>query len=177
MEPGKVFSTDPARQQDVHPVSLDKHETELPPLSPDELRDLQHEAGRELTEAQAQAFRIRKLKQQCVENMLSKPAGELSQQDRRDLEMEVGLICARAQVCCIGIQSGSGLPDIVLFQPMVTTLSVPLAAFADPDKAIELIKRKLAELGKISKNFVEVLVIAALAFSIGLNLGLMLCRK
>jgi hypothetical protein len=58
------------------------------------------------------------------------------------------LNCARAGVSCIGIQRGYGLaPDYVLFQPTVTSLAVPLAEFADPDKVIEAIKAKLAQSG------------------------------
>jgi hypothetical protein len=34
-----------------------------------------------------------------------------------------------------------------LFQPVVTTLDVPLATFANPDEAIVKIKEKLAQSG------------------------------
>ena len=65
-----------------------------------------------------------------------------------ETEAQVFQICARAGVCCIGIQRGFGIaPDFVLFQPTVTTLAVALAEFADPAKAIELIKSKLAQSG------------------------------
>jgi hypothetical protein len=70
-----------------------------------------------------------------------------TQQDR-ETEAQVFQICARAGVCCIGIQRGFGIaPDYVLFQPVVTTLAVPLATFANPDEAIEAIKAKLAQSG------------------------------
>jgi hypothetical protein len=63
-------------------------------------------------------------------------------------EAEIFQICARASVCCIGIQRGFSLaPDFVLFQPVVTTLAVPLAAFANPEEAIAAIKAKLAQSG------------------------------
>jgi hypothetical protein len=35
--------------------------------------------------------------------------------------------------------------DQVLFQPTIATLSVPLSEFADPERAIALIRTKLAE--------------------------------
>jgi hypothetical protein len=47
--------------------------------------------------------------------------------------------CARAGVFCIGVAT-----DIVLFQQPSTTLAIPLAEFANPARAIELIKAKLA---------------------------------
>jgi hypothetical protein len=61
------------------------------------------------------------------------------QQDR-ETESRVFHICARAGVCCIGLA-----PDYVLFQPTVTSLTIPLAEFANPERAIELINAKLAE--------------------------------
>lgn len=62
-----------------------------------------------------------------------------------DTEARIFKTCARAGVSCIGIQHGFGIaPDYVLFQPVVTTLAVPLAAFANSDKAIAAIKAKLA---------------------------------
>jgi len=70
-----------------------------------------------------------------------------TQQDR-ETEAQVFQICARAGVSCIGIQRGFGrAPDYVLFQPVVTTLAVPLAAFANSDEAIATIKAKLAGSG------------------------------
>jgi hypothetical protein len=70
-----------------------------------------------------------------------------TQQDR-EKELQVFQICARAGVSCIGIQRGYDLaPDCVLFQPVVTTLAVPLAAFTNPDEAIAAIKAKLAQSG------------------------------
>jgi hypothetical protein len=69
------------------------------------------------------------------------------QQDR-ETEAQVFQICAKAGVSCIGIQRGFGIaPDFVLFQPVVTTLAVQLAAFANPDQAIAAIKAKLAQSG------------------------------
>jgi hypothetical protein len=74
-----------------------------------------------------------------------------TQQDNqlhRDTEARIFSICAKAGVSCIGIQRGFGIaPDLVLFQPTVTTLAVPLAEFANPDKAIEAIKATLAPSG------------------------------
>lgn len=65
-----------------------------------------------------------------------------------ETEAQVFQICARAGVCCIGIQRGFGhAHDYVLFQPTVTSLAVPLAAFADPDRALAAIKAKLAHAG------------------------------
>jgi hypothetical protein len=70
-----------------------------------------------------------------------------SQQDH-EVETQVFQICARAGVSCIGIQRGFGhAPDFVLFQPTVTTLAVPLAAFTNPDEAVAAIKAKLAQSG------------------------------
>ena len=70
-----------------------------------------------------------------------------SQQDL-ELEAQIFSICARAGVACIGIQRGFGItPDHVLFQPVVTTLAVPLAEFADPDRALAAIQAKLAHAG------------------------------
>jgi hypothetical protein len=69
-------------------------------------------------------------------------------QQGHDLEAKVFQICARARVCCIGIQFGFGIaPDYVLFQPVVTTLAVPLAEFDNPEHAIALIQAKLAQAG------------------------------
>ena len=71
-----------------------------------------------------------------------------SLQQDQELEARIFSICARAGVSVIGIQRGFGIaPDFVLFQPTVTTLAVALAEFADPAKAIELIKSKLAQSG------------------------------
>jgi hypothetical protein len=71
----------------------------------------------------------------------------VSQQDH-ETEAQVFQICARARVSCIGIQRGFGIaPDQVLFQPVVTTLAIPLATFANPDEAIAAIKAKLAQSG------------------------------
>lgn len=65
-----------------------------------------------------------------------------------DTEARIFSICAKAGVSCIGIQRGFDIaPDLVLFQPTVTTLAVPLAEFDNPDKAVELIKAKLAQSG------------------------------
>lgn len=72
---------------------------------------------------------------------------ERSQIDH-ETEAKIFSICARAGVSCIGIQRGFGIaPDLVLFQPTVTTLGIPLTDFADSDKAIEAIEAKLAQSG------------------------------
>jgi hypothetical protein len=68
-----------------------------------------------------------------------------SQQDQskdstRAAEAEVFAICTCAKVCCIGITQ-----DSVLFQPVGTSLSLPLAEFADAAKAIALIRAKIAD--------------------------------
>ena len=72
-----------------------------------------------------------------------------AQQDRQldyDTEAKIFSICTKARVACIGIQYGFGLaPDYVLFQPVVTTLAVPLAEFENPERAIALIQAKLAK--------------------------------
>jgi hypothetical protein len=46
----------------------------VPDLSPAELADLEREAGRPLTQEQAQRYRLRKLKAQLVANMLDEAA-------------------------------------------------------------------------------------------------------
>lgn len=72
---------------------------------------------------------------------------ERSQVDH-ETEAKIFSICARAGVSCIGIERGFGIaPDLVLFQPTVTTLAIPLAEFANPDKAVEAIEAKLAQSG------------------------------
>lgn len=61
-------------------------------------------------------------------------------------EADIYLICARAGVSCVGIQRGFGTAnDFVLFQPVFSTLVVPVAVFADPNEAIAAIKAKLAQ--------------------------------
>jgi hypothetical protein len=76
----------------------------------------------------------------------SVPSSNPSQQESktsihsRAAEAEVLSICACAGVCCIGITR-----DVVLFQPIATSLSIPLAEFRDPERAIALIRAKLAE--------------------------------
>lgn len=78
------------------------------------------------------------------------PSESFSCDVQQDHEHEARIfgICARAGVCCIGIQRGFGLAvDYALFQPTVTTLAIPLVEFADPDRAIALIKEKLAQAG------------------------------
>jgi hypothetical protein len=75
-----------------------------------------------------------------------------TQQDH-ETEARVLQTCAKAKVCCIGIQSGFGITaDMVLFQKPSTTLSVPLAAFADPETAIELIQAKLDQSEKLFQS-------------------------
>ena len=55
-------------------------------------------------------------------------------------EAAVFAICAVAGVSCIGITR-----DLVIFQPHIASLSIPLAEFADAAKAVALIRKKLAE--------------------------------
>jgi hypothetical protein len=51
--------------------SLPKSESEQhAPMSPAEVADLEHEAGRPLTQEQAQRYRLRKLKKQLIDDML-----------------------------------------------------------------------------------------------------------
>jgi hypothetical protein len=70
-----------------------------------------------------------------------------TQQDHAT-EARIFQICARAGVSCIGIQRGFGhAPDYVLFQPVVTTLAVPLATFADANEAVAAIKAKVTQSG------------------------------
>jgi hypothetical protein len=61
-------------------------------------------------------------------------------QSERAEEAKLFALCAVAGVCCIGITA-----DRVVFQPVGTSLSIPLSAFADAAKAIALIRAKLAE--------------------------------
>jgi hypothetical protein len=70
-----------------------------------------------------------------------------SQQDQdHEIEAQVFQICARAGVCCIGIQSGFGVTEgLVLFSKPCTTLAIPLSTFADPEQAIKAIKAKIAQ--------------------------------
>lgn len=53
---------------------------------------------------------------------------------------EVSLVCARAGVSYVGIAA-----DRVVFQPVGTSLSIPLAEFRDAERAAALIRAKLAE--------------------------------
>ncbi len=46
----------------------------IPDLSSAELADLERDAGRPLTQGQAQQYRLRKLKEQLVANMLDEAA-------------------------------------------------------------------------------------------------------
>ena len=62
------------------------------------------------------------------------------QTEARAEEARVFALCADAGVCCVGITA-----DRVVFQPVGTSLSIPLSAFADAAKAIALIRQKLAE--------------------------------
>lgn len=61
----------------------------------------------------------------------------------RAAEAEVFAICAVAGVSCVGIAG-----DLVIFQPHIASLSIPLAEFADASKAIALIRAKLAEVAR-----------------------------
>lgn len=80
---------------------------------------------------------------ESIKTCITAPAA----QQEHEIEAQVFQICARAGVCCIGIQRGFGAPDFVLFQPTVTTLAVPLGEFDSPEKAIAAIKAKLAQSG------------------------------
>jgi hypothetical protein len=83
-----------------------------------------------------------------VDEILSSVSYSRSLQQDHELEARIFSICARARVSVIGIQRGFGIArDFVLFQPVVTTLAVPLATFANPDEAIAAIKAKLAQSG------------------------------
>ena len=90
-----------------------------------------------------------------MESIKSCSTGLSTQQDHlersqidHETEAKIFSICARAGVSCIGIQRGFGIaPDLVLFQPTVTTLAVPLSEFANPERAMELIRAKLAQSG------------------------------
>lgn len=75
----------------------------------------------------------------------SNPSQQESKQSihSRAAEAEVFAICAVAGVSCIGITR-----DLVIFQPHIASLSIPLAEFADAAKAISLIRAKLAEVGR-----------------------------
>ncbi len=73
----------------------------------------------------------------------SNPSQQESKKSIRAAEAEVFAICACAGVSCIGITR-----DLVIFQPHITSLSIPLAEFADSAKAIALIKAKLDEVQK-----------------------------
>ena len=71
-----------------------------------------------------------------MEPVKSCSTASASQQESldRDAEARIFSICAKAGVSCIGIQRGFGIaPDFVLFQPVVTTLAIPLATFANPE--------------------------------------------
>lgn len=70
----------------------------------------------------------------------SNPSHQESKKSIRAAEAEVSLICARAGVSYVGIAA-----DRVVFQPVGTSLSIPLSAFADAAKAVALIRAKLAE--------------------------------
>jgi hypothetical protein len=85
---------------------------------------------------------------ESIKSCSTAPASHQDGQLDHATEARIFQICARAGVSCIGIQRGFGIaPDYVLFQPVGTTLAVPLAEFANPDKAIEAIKAKLAQSG------------------------------
>jgi hypothetical protein len=82
-----------------------------------------------------------------MESIKTTITASATQQDH-ETEAQVFQICARAGVSCIGIQRGFGHAlDFVLFQPVATTLAVPLATFANPDEAFAAIKTKLAQSG------------------------------
>ena len=85
---------------------------------------------------------------ESIKSCSTASASHQGSQVDHDTEARIFQICARAGVCCIGIQRGFGhASDYVLFQPVVTTLAVPLAIFANPDEAVAAIKAKLAQSG------------------------------
>ena len=91
-------------------------------------------------------------------------------------DLEVGSICASAGACFIGIQRGFGIaPDLVLFQPRTSTLAIPLVEFANPERAVVLIHAKLAQSGRISRDFIEAVIIATLGFAIGFASAAAIC--
>jgi hypothetical protein len=82
-----------------------------------------------------------------MESIKSCSTAPATQQDR-DIETAVAFIVARGGAAYIGIQRGYGIaPDFVLFQPVVTTLAVPLATFSNPDEAVNAIRARLALAG------------------------------
>lgn len=69
-------------------------------------------------------------------------------QQEHDIETAIAFIVARGGAAYIGIQRGFGIaPDYVLFQPVVSTLTVPLSTFTNPDEAVTAIKMRLALAG------------------------------
>lgn len=75
----------------------------------------------------------------CAFSSAFSPCNSTPQSDNQACAEQVFLVCARAGVSPIGLTS-----DQVFFRPVVATLSIPLAEFADAPKAIALIKAKLA---------------------------------
>jgi hypothetical protein len=66
-----------------------------------------------------------------------------SKDSTRTAEAAIYTVCAAAGVSCIGITR-----DLVIFQPHIASLSIPLTEFQDAAKAIALIRAKLAEVGR-----------------------------
>ena len=66
----------------------------------------------------------------------------------REIEERVLQTCARAKVGCVGILHTVGnTPGFVLCQATIPTIKIPLAAFKDPSKAIEMIEAALRDGG------------------------------
>jgi hypothetical protein len=63
----------------------------------------------------------------------------LATQQDHDTEAKILRTCAKAGVFCIGVAT-----DMVLFQQPSTTLAIALSEFENPERAIEIIRGKLA---------------------------------
>jgi hypothetical protein len=85
---------------------------------------------------------------ESIKGCSTAPASQQDSHLDHETEAQALQICARAGVACLGIQRGFGVAsNLVLFQPISTTLALPLSIFAHPDEAIAAIKAKLAQSG------------------------------
>lgn len=66
----------------------------------------------------------------------------LATQQDHDTEAKILRAVAKAGAYCIGFTA-----EMVFFQEPSTTLAIPLAEFANPERAIALIKQKIADAG------------------------------
>jgi hypothetical protein len=73
-----------------------------------------------------------------IESSITDP---VIQQDRAT-EAKILRAVAKAGAFCIGFTA-----EMVLFQEPSTTLAIPLAEFANPERAVALIKQKIADAG------------------------------